>query len=279
MGSDLTIVTTCKGRLAHLRETLPRMVAQSNTRCIVVDYGCPQKCGEWVAEYWPAVKVIRVEDDPGFCASRARNIGAQHADGDWLAFVDADIRLHQNFSEEIRHKFMPRHHLLPSPATMETYGTFVCEREVFNQIKGYDEAFRSWGGEDEELYLRLRMSGNHQSGFPGALVEVISHDDSLRTTYYAEKSRNEAVMVSTLYAAAKLDLMVLTQSPLPLETRHQLFAEARKAVATSKTNGFSSAPVLTIAQEVPFPNLHHFGLKLHRNLQYSLSRRADTNLI
>ena len=47
----LTLVTTCKARLAHLQQTLPQMMAQTrhddaggsdDVRCIVVDYDCPE---------------------------------------------------------------------------------------------------------------------------------------------------------------------------------------------------------------------------------------------
>jgi hypothetical protein len=38
----LSIVTTCKGRLHHLRRSLPGFLAQPDTQVIVVDYDCPE---------------------------------------------------------------------------------------------------------------------------------------------------------------------------------------------------------------------------------------------
>jgi glycosyltransferase involved in cell wall biosynthesis len=35
----MTLITTCKNRLAHLKETLPLMMTQSFSEVIVVDYG------------------------------------------------------------------------------------------------------------------------------------------------------------------------------------------------------------------------------------------------
>ena len=34
----ICFVVTCKGRLHHLRQTLPALAAQAGTECVVVDY-------------------------------------------------------------------------------------------------------------------------------------------------------------------------------------------------------------------------------------------------
>lgn len=46
----LTFVTTCRGRLAHLRRSLPTFVAQPDAEVVVVDYDCPERSGEWVEQ-------------------------------------------------------------------------------------------------------------------------------------------------------------------------------------------------------------------------------------
>ena len=84
-------VTVSKGRLHHIRQTLPLMAAQQADKLIVVDYSCPDGTGDWVEANVPAAQVVRVTDDPGFSLTRARNIGARHAGTDWLVFADADI--------------------------------------------------------------------------------------------------------------------------------------------------------------------------------------------
>jgi hypothetical protein len=52
---------------------LPLIVAQSPAEIVVVDYGCPQRTGDWVEEQLSPVKVVRVNDDPGFCVSRPQH--------------------------------------------------------------------------------------------------------------------------------------------------------------------------------------------------------------
>ena len=66
----IAFVTTCKGRLHHVRETLPLIAQQAPDEIIVVDYGCPDRVGDWVTANVPQARVVRVDDDPGFSLAR-----------------------------------------------------------------------------------------------------------------------------------------------------------------------------------------------------------------
>ena len=89
----ISLITTCKGRLAHLQESLPRMLAQPDCECIVVDYDCPQGAASWVACNHPGARIVKAEREPLFRPGHARNLGAAAAVAPWLAFVDADTLL------------------------------------------------------------------------------------------------------------------------------------------------------------------------------------------
>src|SRR3954471_12220533 len=84
------IITTCMGRLDHLKQSLPKMVAQGCHQVIVVDYSCPQHSGEYVRNNFPSVRVVSVAGQEHFSNWRARNAGASVATADVLVFVDAD---------------------------------------------------------------------------------------------------------------------------------------------------------------------------------------------
>lgn len=47
-------VTTCRGRLHHLQQTIPRIVAEQPDEIIVVDHDCPQGTGDWLEKNYPA---------------------------------------------------------------------------------------------------------------------------------------------------------------------------------------------------------------------------------
>ena len=73
----LSIVTTCKGRLHHLRESLPTFLAQPDCETIVVDFDCPDRTAEVVAREFPAARLVALKDEPHFDIDRARNAGAK----------------------------------------------------------------------------------------------------------------------------------------------------------------------------------------------------------
>jgi glycosyltransferase involved in cell wall biosynthesis len=93
-----SVIVPCKGRLHHLRRTLPNMLAQQcdfGYEVIVVDYSCPQETYDWCCGLNVRnLTVLKVLDDAeSFNHSRCRNCGACNAVGSVLAFVDADVRL------------------------------------------------------------------------------------------------------------------------------------------------------------------------------------------
>ncbi len=91
--SRIAFVTTCKGRLHHLKQTLPLLLAAGPDQIVVVDYACPDGTADWVKENYPQIDVVRVTDDPGWCLPRARNQGASQVDSGWICFIDADIKI------------------------------------------------------------------------------------------------------------------------------------------------------------------------------------------
>lgn len=76
-----------------LGDALDSVYAQSYAPIdvIVVDDGSTDGTGQWVAENYPAVTVERVANGG---PSRARNRGIERAEGEWIAFLDADDRWH-----------------------------------------------------------------------------------------------------------------------------------------------------------------------------------------
>lgn len=209
----VTFITTCKNRLSHIQETMPLLVAEAaNEEIVFVDYGCSQGSGDWVREHYPKVKVFLVNDDPGFCAARARNMGASVADTPWLFFIDGDIKVKPGFVKWIKKNAKKDSYYRASPSVnnlldVETWGSCLCMRKDHKSIDGYDEAFRGWGGEDNDLYARLSLAGINQNFYPGSFVEAISHDDQLRLQEYALKEKSHHLLVNATYSAIKLTLM------------------------------------------------------------------------
>ena len=229
----LCYITTCKGRLAHLKQTLPRIVNQPDVSCVVVDYACPDGTADWVLANFPQVVVVRVTREPGFHLARARNLGAQAANAPWLAFFDADILWSQDFAKTMIPRLQAGHFYRAEPVTSQTWGSIICHRQDFDAIGGYDEAFHGWGGEDDDLRRRLTALGCVPAGFPASLVDEIAHDDETRFRFHQVKDRVVQHRINSLYTKAKLDLHRLLGRPLPLATRQELFDEVGRAILQS----------------------------------------------
>lgn len=226
--SRIAFVTTCKNRLHHLQQTLPLWVAEAPDEIVVVDYGCPQGTGDWVEANWPQVKVLRVNDDPGFRLPRARNLGAAAVDADWICFIDADIQVKHGWLAWMRGHLEQgcfyRAAKVGRVRNAETWGTVIAPNEVVRAIGGYDELFTDWGGEDNDLYDRLKLAGVRQCEYPQEFVAPISHDDDMRFVYAAVKTKHDNLRQHNLYRYAKYVWMTVGGIPgdLPLAQRQRL---------------------------------------------------------
>lgn len=237
----ITYVTTCKGRLHHLERTLPTALLQADAEWVVVDYGCPDRAGDWVQARYPQVRVVRVTDDPGFCAARARNLGAAAAKSPWIAFFDADVELAPDLFARLSPRLAPGHFFLPDSGDPNTWGSCLVERAAFLDVGGYDEAIDGWGGEDNDLYTALSIRGVQRSFYPGALVSPIRHSDEERTRFHASKSVPRATSVNAAYRALKFDVMRLVARPLAIEERLNLRQLARQLVEKAASAGAGDA--------------------------------------
>lgn len=237
----LTLITTCKNRLDHLRQTLPAMRGQSFSDVIVVDYGCEQGTSDWVAAAHDGVGCIRVDDDPRFSLARARNIGARAARTEFICFVDADVILNEDLGAWLKQHDRPGAFYLSGARRMpELSGFVICRKAHFDKAGGYDEVFRGWGGEDKDLYDRLRLLGLRAIAIPATALTAIRHGDEFRALGQNDKggfsSKREAIAITQVYRNIKMDLQLLLQRPLEMTFREELFqlivANNAKAVET-----------------------------------------------
>jgi glycosyltransferase involved in cell wall biosynthesis len=269
MNPALSIITTCKGRLSYLRQTLPMMVAQQNAECIVVDYGCPEGAGDWVARTFPQVKVVRVGDDPLFNQCRAKNLGAVTATAPLFCFVDSDINLSPEFAPRMLENCTAKTFYRAHPVTMDTWGTFVCRQEDFWQVGGFDEVFAGYGASPEDLYLRLADSGAAERGFPASLISSIPNSEAERTAHYDTANRWWQHRINSLYLIAKLDLMKLLGEDLPIEQREALHEQSRQAIQHAMDSSAKLA-TLDVSLEDQTTRTMNILIRLDRKLSYTI---------
>ncbi len=144
--------------------------------------------GSWrVAEEF-GTKVLRISESQG--PARARNLGAQAAQGDILLFIDADVEIHPDAIQQIESSFRgdPNlaalfgsyddepgednflsqyknlfHHYVHQMSREEAStfwsGCGAIRRNVFMELGGFDASYRKPCVEDIELGYRLKQAG------------------------------------------------------------------------------------------------------------------------
>lgn len=236
----LSIITPCKNRLEHLKQTLPLMRSVDHAEVIVVDYGCEQGTGDWAAANYRDVKVVRINDDPIFHVSRARNIGASHASAEVLCFIDADTFVIGNLSEWSINNLKKNCFFVIPEVGASTAGFLICYKSDFLNVGGYDEALRGWAPEDMDLYERLEISGVTKGGVPANMFASINHGDDLRqfgSELGAFQDRQKAFALGAFYRIIKRDIRSLTQKEPELEFRKQLLEQIMRLDQLAEQNG------------------------------------------
>jgi hypothetical protein len=255
---QFSIITTCKGRLHHLRESLPRFLAQNDTEVIVVDYDCPDGTAAVVTREYPAARVVKVEDAPLFRLAHARNVGAAVANGTWFAFIDADVIVVPDFSARIGAVASEGHYYrFPTldPEKHGLYGTCVVRREDYSAIQGYDAAIQGYAGEDGDFYSRLRLIKVTRVDLDDGLIErVLQHDNAARTTHHRVRSMADCMRVNSAYRMVKNTLLRQFEvTELPESMRVQLY----HLVETRVTEALAASQE-TVRLAIPLPGDREF---------------------
>lgn len=265
MARTFSIITTCKGRLEHLKASLPKMVEQGASEIIVVDYSCPERAGDWVAENFPEVRVVSVSGEQHFSNWKARNAGASVATSDVLLFVDADTILAEGAIDSLSsslpngaYGFFDRSTSRsfsesrgPRLAANQLNGFHAIPAPAFRKLEGYDEVPEGYAaGADTDLEERLIRLGLAKHPLDAAIVaSVIQHDASSRTEHHAYPIRT-SYAAGLLYRTAKRVLLrTRGEAELPLSARQQLYAAAISAVRTLGSERDRAAMEINLGDE------------------------------
>ena len=256
----VSFVTVCKGRLSHIKETLPKLIQEAPEEIIFVDYACPENSGDYVKENFPSVKVIKVKDDEGFCLPRGRNIGAAQASSEYICFMDADINVQAGFVDWIRwnanlKSFYRHEKQLDGIRAKETWGTFIVAKNDFNKIGGFDEVFRGWGGEDDDIYMRLKMAEVNEVEYPHDLITAITHGDEIRTTFHQVKSKQLQTTLNLIYLDFKKIMLRSSSSilrPITKDLDYKIRLDLQKLISGNVRLDESGKNIIITAPEFNF---------------------------
>jgi len=168
----ISFCTTCKGRLHHLKQTLPinleRNSSYPNTEFVLLDYNSEDGLGDWIKENFQSEiasgkLVYALNPEPvHFHMAHAKNMVHRLATGDILVNLDADNYLGRDFAFYINAVFSEFDSVfLHPPRNKERViggcgGRIAVSRQDFLQAGGYDERFSGWSHDDKNLVQRLK---------------------------------------------------------------------------------------------------------------------------
>jgi len=249
MAPKFSIVTTCKGRLSDLKQTLPTFVAQTGAEVVVVDYDCPDGTRGYVREHYPQVRIVAVADKPKFNLSQARNAGAAQATGDFLVFLDADMAIGAGFLDFLAANMKARSYgTFGGGVANSVRGSCVVDRALFEQVGAYDEIIEGYGGEDLDLYSRLRFLRARHVTLPREFIaNVIEQDQGAREKYRGPNIRKQFLRGMTYLLAKETVMRVMNKPVLNEQLRRNIY----KAVDRQLDPAFAGEKDLVLRLQLP----------------------------
>jgi glycosyltransferase involved in cell wall biosynthesis len=206
----ISFCTTCKGRLEHLKQTLPLNLKNNegypNTEFVILNYDSNDGLEEWIKENFQKelasgkIRYARYTPAEHFKMAHAKNMAHRLATGDVVCNLDADNItgpgfagwLNEQFSKNPEIYISPRNHALQRMLKMVTgiqpteaalSGRIAMTKRNFDAIRGYDEQrFNGYGRED----TTLAMQASHLHTLSHVIVpreiigSAIEHSDKKR---------------------------------------------------------------------------------------------------
>ncbi|GEM_PF-828988 len=275
---DLTWVTTCVGQLDHLKQSLPRLLAQPGEQVIVVDDNCPQNSGEWLRQAVSkhSVVVVSVPSPTKYCLSHFRNRGWQAAQTAWVGFVDADVLLSTDCSQQVQRRMRPGRFLRTGKASISEaeenapVGLLVLPRQALQHLGGYDPVFRGWGEEEDDLVDALIFHGYQIETLPKHLAAPLSSEQGQSPKSHDQKSLRDRWLTNRVYRLAKWDLSRQRGAVLDLESRQKLYTAIEQQIFHG-----SGEPMIEVELNGYNAQLPQLGVDLTQKLTYRIDRRPD----
>ncbi len=205
-----TIVITVKNRLEHFLKTFPFNVTQVGIdyRLVYVDYDSEDNFSEHLIKEIEnkkdifsrnllEIRLVKLNKKARYDIRRAKNLGAYYASrySSILLISDADTMLGMDYTKKwcsyitpgetfVTNRIQESMAQLPRRIKQEVnYGNIIVATQDFDSVLGYDETNVGWGGDDDDLFHRLKLAGLREINpysFDDASQYSIMHSDELR---------------------------------------------------------------------------------------------------
>ena len=213
----ISFCITCKGRLHHLKQTLPKNLRNAadypNAEFVVLDYDSKDGLEQWMKEHFQdeissgRIRYAKIENKPHFHIAHAKNVAHRIATGEILCNLDADNTIAPDFANWLNEQFLkdrniymridapPRRRFRPNRNYVPgKEGRIVMHRDDFMQLHGYDEKqHEGWSGDDANLDKRATLAGFKRIQIPLEMHgEVIKHSDAERVEHFHPDTKKKS---------------------------------------------------------------------------------------
>jgi hypothetical protein len=218
----IALCTTCKGRLDHIKRTLPQNILDNadyeNLTFVVLNYNSPDQLTSYLKEAFPneissgRVVVYHYSGVGKFHMAHAKNLAHRlgvREQADILVNLDADNYTGPGFASYIAREYAasdpaaePMRDLLlwsewVRPEEQQVVGErgivgargisgrIVVSSHSFLKVGGYDEAkYPHWGPDDLDFHIRVRRLGVETRKIERRYLSAIRHTEKMRFREY-----------------------------------------------------------------------------------------------
>jgi N-terminal domain of galactosyltransferase len=206
----LSFFTTCMGRSSYLAQTLRPNIENSrdwpNVEFVVLAYGDPETTELVKRDFHEEIasEKIRLWETkaPYYVYADSRNMAARLATGAVAINLDADNIMAPGYARWIGGTFSKDMNIVVRAVKEGTHfpqrrfgggGLMAFSMELFRRVGGYDRRISFWGGEDQDLALRMVAAGATFIRSPEDLLgTVLVHGDELRFAKLSEEDRTKS---------------------------------------------------------------------------------------
>jgi len=205
----LAFCTTCKGRAPHIKQTLPRNLADNPlAKFILLDYNSPDDLLDYLkASHSREIEegrliVYSLKESGPFRMAHAKNLAhrlAMREGADILINLDADNLTGQGFAEYVESMFRQASYdrkmfgcpemflwarMVKGQMKRGVSGRIAMTSRAFLLAGGYDERYADWGPDDKDMNERLARLGFLPVEIDECYLDAIHHKDKLRFREY-----------------------------------------------------------------------------------------------
>jgi predicted GH43/DUF377 family glycosyl hydrolase len=206
----------CKNRAHDVKETLPRTLKAllPGDEVVLLDYDSEDDLTKWVAANLMAeirserVRYIQLVDKPTpWETARPKNVAHRAARREIVCNLDADNWLVPGYSGWLRNalKMEPKGVIHMSiRAFGGGYGRIAMLQATFMDLGGYDERFKSWGYDDNDLLVRAKALGYKLMETPDEFLAFKRHPDATRKFSEGITQKSESLALNRKFTEQAL---------------------------------------------------------------------------